>query len=149
MLKIIAGIARHPNVSEEILQDTFVKIWQNAIQYDANKGRLFTWMARIARNTAIDRVKTKKYNRQQRTPGLDDLDGLADKYGEEQVVPDSGLRKVVNSMKPKHRQLIDYLYFRDYTQKETSVALDMPLGTVKTEIRKAIMHLRQLLAQEK
>ena len=148
ILGILVKMVEQQPLAEEILQDTFLKVWNKIDQYDETKGRFFTWLVRIARNTAIDRIKTKKFQRNSANQTIEDVDAQSAQFATEMKVEDSGLNKVVAGLKEKHRILIDYLYYRGYTQKETSEALDMPLGTVKTEIRKAILQLRALLAED-
>ncbi|RZL30054.1 MAG: sigma-70 family RNA polymerase sigma factor, partial [Pedobacter sp.] len=58
---IIRRIIKYDEVAEDVLQDTFVKIWKSINQYDATKGRLFTWMANVAKNMAIDQVRSKAH----------------------------------------------------------------------------------------
>ncbi|MEM6376589.1 MAG: RNA polymerase sigma factor [Bacteroidota bacterium] len=148
LLHLILKLVPDRATSEEILQDTFVKVWEKATQFDENKGRLFSWMAQIARNTAIDRLRSGNFKRWEKTDTLEADVSETIKLSESLKIKDSGLRKIVDSLDEKHRQLIDYLYFQDYTQKEASEALGIPLGTVKTRIRAAILELRKLLSKE-
>ncbi|PHI21126.1 RNA polymerase subunit sigma-70 [Lewinellaceae bacterium SD302] len=134
--------------ASELLQDVFVKIWQNIDSYDRNTGRPYTWMARIARNRAIDHLRSARSKRNEKTDGLPDYVTNHSRLAEEQFVDAIGLGKVVDQLDPKYRELIEFLYFREYTQSEASKALDIPLGTVKTRARKAMQELRQILQSE-
>ncbi len=148
LYNIILQIVRSEAVAEEALQDAFLKIWQRADTYDPRKGKLFTWMARLCRNLAIDKVRSAQYKRGQQTESMPESVYNSDTLSEELPLTDPGLRKVVGAMDEKSRRLIELLFFKDYTQKEASDALDIPLGTVKSRSRKAIGMLRSILSKE-
>ncbi len=143
----ILQIIPSSEVAQEALQDTFMKIWKNADKYDASKARLFTWFINIARNTAIDKIRSASYKQIKKTEGLEIASNLPSLYEESNVL-DSGLQTVIQSLDKKHSILIDLAYFKGYTHKEIEKELNIPLGTVKTRIRGAIKHLRVKLANE-
>jgi RNA polymerase sigma factor (sigma-70 family) len=138
------------DVAEEVLQDVFLKVWREIGNYDPKKGALFTWMAQIANFTAIDRLRTKQYKSGQRSDSIEDYEYTLEQQSAEQpAMEDFGLRKVIGSLEEKHQIIIEFLYFKGYSQSEAAEALDIPLGTVKSRLRKAILLLRKLLGDEK
>ncbi len=143
---VILRIVRQNTVAEDILQDSFVKIWQNISSYDSSKGTLFTWILNIARNTAIDRLRSHAYKKDACTCGLDNNSIAIDKKHHINQQTDSiHLTKWVKVLKPEHQQLIEYVYIQGYTQNEAAEALHIPLGTAKSRIKNAIHQLRLLL----
>ena len=145
---IIGRIVTEPEIAQEVLQDVLMRIWDNIEKYEPDKSRLFTWMARIARNAAIDRVRSKDYRQSHKT---DELGGIVindNKLSETLNVEHIGLAKLLNHLDANYRSIIDLLYFKDYTQAETAEALDLPLGTVKTRSRRALIRLREVLKNE-
>ncbi len=150
LLHHITKIIPDPEAAEEILQDVFVKIWKKIGQYDEKRSRLFTWMSQIARNTAIDTARLVSFQRNKETESIDTLVNVDAQLKAKAFnkIPDVGLQKVLSQIDPEHQELIEYLYFRQYTQKETAEALGIPLGTVKTRLRKAISVLREILTPE-
>lgn len=143
---VVLRIVRSRELAEQVLQDTFVKAWRYGAQYDATKGRLFTWLLNIARNTAIDATRTAHFKYYQKTDGLD---SLVHKPGGESVNPDVlGIREVVANMDEKYRQLIDLVYFKGYTQEEAAEETGIPLGTIKTRLRYAMNELRQIFGEK-
>lgn len=148
LYNIILRIVQSEEIAEETLQDSYLKIWDNFSKYDASKGRLFTWMVRFCRNLAIDKVRSSQFKKGNRTESIPDSVYNSDSLSEELNTSDPGLRKVVSKLDDKTRVLIELLYFKDYTQREVSDALDIPLGTVKSRSRKAIQVLRQVLGNE-
>ncbi|MBB4078152.1 RNA polymerase sigma-70 factor (ECF subfamily) [Lewinella aquimaris] len=145
---IISRIVTDPEVGQEVLQDVLMRIWQNIDKYEPDKSRLYTWMARIARNASIDRVRSKSYRKGGKTDQIDAVVVNHDNLSESMSVEHIGLAKLLNNLDTKHRSIIDLLYFKDYTQAETAEALDLPLGTVKTRSRRALQQLRKLLKHE-
>lgn len=148
LYNIILRIVQSDEIAEETLQDSYLKIWDNFSKYNPEKGRLFTWMVRICRNLAIDKIRSSQFKKGNRTESIPDSVYNSDSLSEELNTSDPGLRKVVSKMDDKTRVLIELLYFKDYTQREVSDALDIPLGTVKSRSRKAIQVLRQVLGNE-
>ena len=126
------------------MQEVFVKIWKQIAQYDDGKGRLFTWMLNIARNAAIDMVRSKGFQNSQQNRELQE--SVYEQVGTTSIaVEQIGLRKVVHKLKSEQKQLVELAYFEGYTQDEISKMLDIPLGTVKTRLRTALIQLRQML----
>ena len=143
---IIYSIIRDENIAEEVLQDVFLKIWDKAPTYNPDKGRFFTWVLNIARNAAIDKIRSKSFKNSQQNLKADNfVNILEDKTSFAESVDSIGLKKYIDKLKPVCKKLIDYLFFRGYTQKETSEELDMPLGTVKTRNRMCIEQLRKIV----
>jgi len=143
---IIFTIIRDEKVAEEVLQDVFLKIWDKAPSYNSDKGRFFTWILNIARNASIDKIRSKDFKNDQQNLKTDNfVDILEAKTNFSEAVDSIGLKKYIDALKPVCKKLIDYLFFKGYTQKETSEELDIPLGTVKTRNRVCIDKLRAMV----
>lgn len=134
--------------ASEVLQDVFLKVWQNRSSYDQNKGKLFTWLAQISRNASIDYIRSGKYKRSQKTDRLDPIVYNSKELSETLQITDSGLQSVIKKLDPKYYKLIFLIYFQGYTHTEVAEILDIPLGTVKTRIRAALKELRKTLGNE-
>ena len=145
---IIGQIVTERQIAQEVLHDVLLRIWNNIDQYEESKSRLFTWMARIARNAAIDKVRSKAYRKSGKTDELDVVVVNRNNLSESMSVEHIGLTKVLDQLDANHRSIIDLLYFKDYTQAETAEELDLPLGTVKTRSRRALQKLREILKYE-
>ena len=145
---VIVRIVKSKEVAEEVLQDVFVKIWKNADRYNKNKGRLFTWFANIARNAAIDSIRTARAKREAKTTSTENFVN-ENIYGTSEMnLEDIGLKKIISSLDSKHRQLIDMAYFQGYSHSELAKELNIPIGTVKSRIRLAIKQLRVKLSDD-
>lgn len=143
---VIFRIVNDKETAEDILQETFVKIWNNSAGYDSSRGRLYTWMLNIARNNAIDKTRSKNFKSEGQVRNIEDFVYSVEKQHNESIPTDHiGLKKLVEGLKPEQRQLIDLLYFNGYTQTEVADEFGIPLGTVKTRVKAAITRLRELM----
>lgn len=142
---VVLRIVRSPELAQQVLQDTFVKAWRNAAIYDIDKGRPFTWLLTIARNTAIDATRTAHY---QYSKKIDNLDNLVHHPGGSTLNLDTlGVREMVSNLDEKYKLLIELVYFQGYTHQEAAEEMGMPLGTAKTRLRYAIYELRKVFIE--
>ena len=142
---MVLRIVKKEADAEEVIQEVFLHIWTSIDQYDPVKGKLFTWMVHIARNAAIDRIRSKQYRVGAMTCPLEGSPAkqLASAY---EINPEHvGLKELVEKLSPDQKQVIDLMYFDGYTQSEVAEELAIPLGTVKTRARAAIKLLTKLL----
>lgn len=133
-------------VAQDLLQETFVKIWKSFASYNAEKGRLYTWMVNIARNLAIDHKRSKSFKSSEKNQDIDKSVSAINRSQKTVFNIDRiGLKEIVEKLKPESREMINLLYYSGYTQEEASKELGMPLGTVKTRTRTALIELRKLI----
>lgn len=143
---VIFNLVKDREEAEDVLQEVFVKIWKNIDSYAETKGRLYTWMLNIARNSSIDRLRSKSHNNSLKNLSADNFVHLLDNNTSTTNKIDAiGIREFINKLKPKCIRLIDLLFFKGYTQQEASEELEIPLGTVKTQNRNCISELRNIL----
>lgn len=146
LFAVISNYIREREEAEDVLQETFVKIWKNIDSYNESKGRFYTWILNIARNAAIDKLRSKGFNNTKKNLSADNFVHLLDDNSRTTNMIDViGIREFVKKLKPKCIQLIELLFFRGYTQQEASDELEIPLGTVKTQNRNCINDLRNYL----
>ncbi|NJC24569.1 RNA polymerase sigma factor [Neolewinella antarctica] len=148
LLTLIEPVIERREVAEEVLNDVLLKIWENVDSYDEGKSRLFTWMARIARNAAIDKVRSKAYREQGKTDPLTPVVTKGNNLSVTPTMEHIGVAKLLNHLDADHRAIINLLYLKDYTQSEAAEELGIPLGTIKTRSRRAITQLRTFLQSE-
>ena len=145
LFNIILQIIPQQELAEDVLQEVFVKIWQNIKSYDETKGRLYTWMLNISRNQAIDRTRSKDFNNRSKTTELSDNVYFNGQVAEARM-DDVGLQKTLSNLPEENRKLLELAYYQGYTQDEISKMLNIPLGTVKTRLRATIIQLRKILS---
>ena len=131
--------------SEIVLQNTFLKVWNNIDSYSPDKGRFFTWVLNIARNAAIDMMRSKNYKQSMKMTSLDSVQYKCSSLGSDVMVENMDIKDIVGKLDNKYRKLIELVYFEGYTHMEVAEELNIPLGTVKSRIRKAFKDLRDIL----
>jgi len=134
-----------PMLAEEATQDTFLKLWNRAGLFSAERGSLLLWLLTIARRVALDRLRLEG-----RRPSLSDSNDPEDMW---QIIPDGdtlseehrwrSLHFAVQSLSLEHRQVIELAYYQGLSQSEIAETLGWPLGTVKTCLRAALEKLRR------
>jgi len=145
---IINRIIGDNQISEEVLQDVIIKIWNKIDLYDEKKGRLFTWMMQLARNSALDKLRSKEISQLSKTDNIDDV-----VYSVETTrpvttyIPDIGVQKVLDTLREEESSIIRLVYYQGYTQSEVSKRTGVPLGTVKTRLRMALKNLRNKIKE--
>ena len=143
---IVGSIVSDQETARDVLQEVFVNIWRKIGSYDPTKGRLFTWMMNVARNAAIDKLRSRGYQDSLKNNSIqENVDSNISGTSALPQIGDAGLKKVISKLRAEHRVLIDMSYFQGYTHDEISKILDIPLGTVKTRIRSALTHLRTMI----
>lgn len=143
---VIYNIIKNKEEAEDTLQEVFVKIWSNIDSYDSSKGRFFTWIINIARNSAIDKYRSKNFKTTKQNLSTENFVDIIEQSSNVMGRLDAiGISKFVAKLKPKCIKIIDLLFFKGYTHKEASEELEIPIGTLKTQNRSCISNLRTLM----
>ena len=146
---VIFRIVRYEEEANEVLQDVFVKIWNSIESFDQKKASLYTWMLNIARNSAIDRLKSKSFQNDLKNQSIPDFVNNHVGLSLEQKHDFQEVQNGVNSLRDEYKILINKAYFGGFTQEEISEELGIPLGTVKTRTRAALQELKNILREFK
>lgn len=148
LFAVISRIITDKDIAEEVFHDAFIKITRKIDSYDESKGRLYTWMANICRNAAIDKTRSKEYSKSSKTNTIDDyVYGLESESGTSELVDAIGVKELLVDLNEEQRFVIECIYFKGYTHSEISEEFDLPLGTVKSRIRAAINVLKKNLGK--
>lgn len=148
MQGVIYNIVRDNDIAEEVMQDVFIKAWNNSASYSPEKGRFFTWILNIARNAAIDKTRSKDFKNSKKNLDAEYfVDILQTSESLDEQTNSIGIKKFVEKLAKKCIEVIELLYFKGYTQQEASEALDMPIGTIKTRNRNCIKELRTIVLE--
>ncbi|HEY0245866.1 MAG TPA: sigma-70 family RNA polymerase sigma factor [Mucilaginibacter sp.] len=141
---VISRIVIDEHVAEDVLQETFVKIWHSFSSYSTEKGRLFTWMVNIARNLSIDKIRSKDFKNQNKNRELENNVTFIDEQKNTVYKPELlDIKELVETLNPEQKSILDLVYFKGYTHVEAAEKLGIPLGTIKTRLRMAIQQLRK------
>ncbi len=153
--RLVFGLAMHilgdSATAEEVCQDVFMRVWEKSGSYRSDRGKVVTWLARIARNRAIDMLRSHHSRQPGSTveeeaaapeaPAVDPGERLLQSFREQEV------RAAVASLPPDQRNALSLAFFKGKTHREIAQSLGEPLGTVKTRIRDAMMKLRASLGK--
>jgi len=135
-------VVKDEDLAQDVLQESFVKIWKKSDTYDRTKAKLFTWLFRITRNTAIDKLRST----QSKTDKEIQMD-VSDVYnlGIETIKPEFlDVRENLEKIEEKYQIVLDALFFQGMTQQEASDELDIPLGTIKSRLKIGLRELRKI-----
>jgi RNA polymerase sigma-70 factor (ECF subfamily) len=135
-------VVRDEELAQDVLQESFVKIWKKADTYDATKAKLFTWLFRITRNTAIDKLRSVN-TKSDKEIQMD----VSDVYnlGVENIKPELiDVRENLDKIENKYQIVLEALFFHGMTQQEASDELDIPLGTIKSRLKIGLRELRKI-----
>jgi len=130
--------------AEDVLQESFVNIWRHAGDYRPHLAAPMTWMTAIVRNRALDCLRRQHAERVQDSVPLDEThaDALADHAP---GPADLALAECLKRLDPKQREVVSLAYLRDLSHSELAQALSLPLGTVKSWMRRSLERLRECL----
>ncbi len=135
-------VVRDEELAQDVMQESFVKIWKKSDSYDSTKAKLFTWLFRITRNTAIDKLRSIST----KTDKEIQID-VSDVYsvGIESIKPEfMDVRENLDKIEQKYQIVLDALFFQGMTQQEASDELDIPLGTIKSRLKIGLRELKKI-----
>ncbi|MDP1589267.1 MAG: sigma-70 family RNA polymerase sigma factor [Prosthecobacter sp.] len=137
--------------AEEVLQDSFVQLWDRAPSFDPVRSQAFTWAAMIFRHKAIDRMRMLgRRNRLVESAALEHsvLDAGSDAAADAELETSeraAAVREALRELPKDQRQLIEFAFLKGLTHHVLAESLNLPLGTVKTHIRLGLLRLCDLL----
>lgn len=144
LYNLILQLIPDNETANDVLQDVIITVWKQIDKYDASKGKLFTWLVRLTRNAAINKLRSKVYKSQAKNDSLDNyVITLEEKSQGSENINRIGLRQQVHKLKDDYKNVIELSYYNGFTQEEIAKALNIPLGTVKTRLRNALLELRK------
>jgi len=135
-------VVRDEELAQDVLQESFVKIWKKSDSYDASKAKLFTWLFRITRNTAIDKLRSVN-TKTDREIQMD----VSDVYnlGVDSIKPEfMDVRENLDKIESKYQIVLEALFFEGMTQQEASDELNIPLGTIKSRLKIGLRELKKI-----
>lgn len=146
---VVLRVVRRASLAEEVVEDTFFQVWRQAPRFDPARGKALTWLLNMARSRAIDAVRHESRFQHDSLdaetapeveaddPGHDDLLDVARGHAE--------LQRALMLLNPQPRQLVALAFFRGLSHEEIATHTELPLGTVKSQIRRALATLREAL----
>ncbi len=146
---LLVRIIRDKVAAEDLLQELFLRVWNRGPDFDANRGTLGVWILSIARNMAIDHMRSAQNRFSKRlhaTSHLDELCLSSDPSGAESRISNvETIREAFAALAVEEKRLIELAYFDGFSQTEIAERLHQPLGTVKSRMRSALQRLRTVV----
>lgn len=145
---LIRRVLRDASQSEEVLQEVFVEVWQQAARYDADRGRATSWIMVMAHRRAVDRVRASQSSKERDL--REGIKEFQDSYDDVQDTVEAHMegervQLALKTLSEAQRKAIELAYFGGYTHQEVAGLLEVPVGTVKTRIRDGMIKLRDQL----
>jgi RNA polymerase sigma-70 factor, ECF subfamily len=147
---LVHRVVRNPAVAEEVSQEVYVQVWRTATRFDPDMGSAMTWICTIAHRRAVDRVRSEEAHTRRDERYVVQVP-VEPASVPEQVIDDLDrvrVRRALDVLSPVQRESVELAYYGGYTHVEVASLLDLPLGTVKTRIRDALIRLRGSLEED-
>lgn len=145
---LVFRILNNPADAEEVTLDVYMQAWRDARRFDSSRGGVGAWLVTIARSRALDRIRSHESRQKREAPPLE-YDIQSDVPTPEELSAMSQDRRAVSAamaaLSAEQREVIELAYFRGMSQSEMAEHLNLPLGTVKTRVRLAMIRLRELI----
>ena len=139
---VIYRMCRDKELAEDLLQESFIRIWEKIESYEPGRGKFYTWAYRISRNTTLNQLRKSSPLIQEED--LSVYRDIEDKMPSEHY---EQLNGVIKKLEPHHQEAIKLVYFKGFTHKEAHKIMEVPLGTFKSYIRQALLKLRTIRSE--
>jgi RNA polymerase sigma-70 factor (ECF subfamily) len=149
LYRVISTIVVIEEVAQDLLQETFIKIWKSFKHYDPGKGRLYTWMARLARNISIDYLRSVNHRNYTVSENLIESTQQIDKKFQVSYNPELiGVRDMTTILNEHQRTTLDLIYFKGYTHVQAAEELNVTVGIIRSRLQSSISELRRRFKTE-
>lgn len=149
---VILSVVRDPSLAEDLVQETFLRVWNRAHAFEAARGALGPWLLTVARNRAIDHIRSVSSRIQRNSFEFDAREHPSLFVDMERDVFNTDharvIRKAISKLSENQQKVIELAYYEGLSQTEMAQRMGQPLGTIKTWVRSALKHLRTELGQE-
>lgn len=146
---IALRMVRDPGIAEDLVQETFIRVWNGIQLFDERRGTLGSWVAAVTRNRVLDHIRSLDWRMKQAACDLNRVDRhlARDLGGEGESIQSPVLTKAVTGLTDNHRRVLELAYVEGLSQSEIAVRIDRPIGTVKTWARGALKTLRTRISR--
>ena len=148
---VVLRILRRQDLAEEVIQEAYVKIWNNAGQFNPGMASPITWMVSIARNRAIDVVRKRIETSIEEEPAaMEVASDTPDPLARREMTEDlKRILECVGQLDPERQKLVLLAYYNGWSREQLAEKFDTPLNTVKTWLRRSMLEIRECLGLEK
>ena len=148
LLALAGAILRSREDAEEVVCDCYTQAWNDAARYDANRATVLGWLTMLCRSRALDRLRQRRH--QHLSVGLDAADSIADPGPQPDdllslLEEGSRVRKALAALPEDRRELVALAFLRGLSHQQIAELKGLPLGTVKSHVRRSLLQLREAL----
>lgn len=140
LYSVIIKMVRDEGIAQDLLQETFLTIWDKSYQYNAQKGRFYTWMYRIAKNKTLNFLRKRDFLIQKEDLSVYKIEDEPVNFNEDFLK----LKGAMNQLDQHHQKALELVYFNGLTHREAHEDMDVPLGTFKSYIKQALKQLKSI-----
>ena len=142
LLGVIKKVISDDDLAQDVLQESFIKVWKKGKSYNSEKAKLFTWLYRIVYNSAIDKIRSlnNKMNKEVQIESSNVYKLTTNSLNLDVM----DIKKHLSSLDLKYQIVINALFFDGMTQQEASEELDIPLGTIKSRLKIGLRELKKI-----
>ncbi len=145
LLRVISTIVHIDEVAQDLLQETFIKIWKSFGSYNPSKGRLYTWMVRLARNISIDYLRSVNHRNHSVSEDLSELVKQIDESFNITYNPEIiGVKDMTKILSNDQKSVLDLVYFKGYTHAQAAEELNITIGILRSRLQSSIAQLRKV-----
>jgi RNA polymerase sigma-70 factor, ECF subfamily len=147
LFALASRMLRDRAAAEDVVQETFLTVWKRLDRFDPALGSASGWLVVIARNKCLDRLRSRVRTVNEEEGGLAELPDLSQSPESAAISSSEAarLRRCMEQLSAQQKEAVLHAYFNGYTQEETATAMQAPLGTVKSWVRRALQHLKGCL----
>jgi RNA polymerase sigma-70 factor (ECF subfamily) len=149
LYRVIFARVQMEEVAQDILQEAFIKIWKSFSQYESSKGRLYTWMSRLAKNLAIDYLRSVNHRNCSSNDNLSDLTQQIDQKFHVSYNPETiGVKEMIRILNEEQKMALDLIYFKGYTHVQAAEELKISVGILRSRLQSSINVLRKIFTND-
>jgi RNA polymerase sigma-70 factor, ECF subfamily len=147
---VLLRILRRPDLAEEVMQETYLKVWTNAVKFDPTLASPITWMVAMARNRAID-IMRKKSEVSIEEEGPEAMGVAAETAAplarREMTEELKRLLACLGKLDPEKQRIVLLAYYSGWSREQLATKLDIPVNTIKTWLRRSLLEVRDCMGQ--
>jgi RNA polymerase sigma-70 factor, ECF subfamily len=144
---VVLRILRRSDLADEVIQETYVKVWNSASQFDPAISTPITWMVAIARNRAIDLVRKKtEASIEDESEAMEVAADTPDPLAQREMTEDlKRLLGCMGKLEPERQRLVLLAYYSGWSREQLATEFDKPVNTIKTWLRRSLLEIRECL----
>ncbi len=151
VLSLVSRITRQIDIAEEVVSDVYLQVWRQADRFDPARGNALAWLTVLCRSRALDMLRKINTIPTHGAAPISEIPELEEaEYSQDLLIAveeRSAVHAALDRLEPGQRQLLALAYFRGYTHSELAQFTGMPLGTVKTQLRRTLNKLKGFMIE--